>query len=482
MEKEQYNALSDQELLAFWKENQTCGYARTFLHTHTDLGSPKDSVLTVKQYTEAAEKMGATAISITDHGTMYGVMPLYGECHDHDRDIKVLVGVEFYVCDDDVKDTKLKHTRLHLVCYAKDEIGYKALCRLVTESNKRIIQTGNLAYPCVSKELLVKYIGEGSTAHGHVIGTSACIGGVVLGLTFANENDAANAEKLEGQVKEAERLLGSYDEAASVIMGLTEKKNELSALSKKTFGKREGTVNRMEDGPEKEQALKELAEEKAASEKASSELVKINNRVRATKEDFTGLTTRMAALSKIQKSKEGFRDLFSAWLDGEQKKLKGLKESLLDGDKLLTRFREELTWYDKLFGHGDWYAEIQFHGIVAEKLYMPQLAKTATELNIPLVAANDAHMLSREYAEARNVVGTLRFMGAGTVCGTAWKPVRPEDEEMYLKDDCELFHAIRKVLPEEQAFKAMQSREEIEAKCVLEFKDETHYPVFPISA
>lgn len=478
--RKKYYSISDEQLLRFWNNNESYPLAKTFLHTHTDLGSPKDSVLTVKQYVARAKELGARSVSVTDHGTMYGVMPLYGACKENG--LKLLVGCEFYVCDDDIKDRKLKHTRLHLVCYAKDKTGYKAISRLVTEGNKRIIQAGNLTYPCISKELLMEYVGEGSEGHGHVIGTSACIGGVVLGLTFASENDGANAEKLEKKIEDAERSCLAYTDTIKLVEELGRQKDELTALSKKTFSKKEGTINRMDEGPEKEKAFEELEKEKALTADAAKKLPALRVKLNALKKDATEFLGRMAAVSKIPKSTEDFLSVFDKWLEKEKSVLSELQGSLLDEEGFGRKFREELSWYDNLFGHGDWYAEIQFHGMLAEKTYMPQLAKAATELDIPLVAANDAHMVSAEYAEARNVVGTLRFMGTSTPCGSAWKPVRPEDEEMYLKDDCELYHAIRKVLPEESAFKAMKAREEIEEKCTLEFEDETHYPVFPVSA
>ena len=51
-----------------------------------------------------------------------------------------------------------------------------------------------------------------------------------------------------------------------------------------------------------------------------------------------------------------------------------------------------LALYDKIFGHGNYFCEVQYHGFTSEDYIYPTLAKLAKERGIPLVAANDAHM------------------------------------------------------------------------------------------
>lgn len=82
--------------------------------------------------------------------------------------------------------------------------GYRALTRMVTASNERILviktYDGDLSYPCISKKILEKYVGPGSDGHGHVILTSACVGGVLSGMSFANNGLKTDIEIIKERI------------------------------------------------------------------------------------------------------------------------------------------------------------------------------------------------------------------------------------------------------------------------------------------
>ncbi|MBR2565595.1 MAG: DNA polymerase III subunit alpha [Paenibacillus sp.] len=65
--------------------------------------------------------------------------------------------------------------------------------------------------------------------------------------------------------------------------------------------------------------------------------------------------------------------------------------------------RRAATRYKQIFGP-DFYLELQDHGLAEQKRVNPQLIKLAAELEIPLVATNDAHYLSEEDAELQDVL------------------------------------------------------------------------------
>lgn len=60
--------------------------------------------------------------------------------------------------------------------------------------------------------------------------------------------------------------------------------------------------------------------------------------------------------------------------------------------------------YNEIFGQGNYYLEIQDHGIDDQKRIIPLLARLSGETGIPLVATNDAHYLRREDAKAQRVL------------------------------------------------------------------------------
>ena len=57
-----------------------------------------------------------------------------------------------------------------------------------------------------------------------------------------------------------------------------------------------------------------------------------------------------------------------------------------------------------IFGRDNFYLELQYHQLEREKLVIPQLAKLAKALDVPLVATNDCHYLTKADSEAHEVL------------------------------------------------------------------------------
>lgn len=68
-----------------------------------------------------------------------------------------------------------------------------------------------------------------------------------------------------------------------------------------------------------------------------------------------------------------------------------------DAKKLAARYLE-------IFGRGNYFIEIQDHGIEEEIQVLPQLKQLARELDIPLVATNDLHYVSKEDAKMHDIL------------------------------------------------------------------------------
>ncbi len=66
--------------------------------------------------------------------------------------------------------------------------------------------------------------------------------------------------------------------------------------------------------------------------------------------------------------------------------------------------REAALRYLEIFGEGNFFIEIQDHGIAEERQVLPQLLKLSRETGIPLVATNDAHYLTRSDAAMQKVL------------------------------------------------------------------------------
>ena len=53
-------------------------------------------------------------------------------------------------------------------------------------------------------------------------------------------------------------------------------------------------------------------------------------------------------------------------------------------------------WYQSVMGRGNYYLELQDHGIREQKVVNSALIRLSNETEIPLVATNDAHYITRE--------------------------------------------------------------------------------------
>ena len=152
-------------------------------------------------------------------------------------------------------------------------------------------------------------------------------------------------------------------------------------------------------------------------------------------------------------------------------KLNSLTQIAFDPSEMKSIFTQEVRWYDELAGHGNWYMEMQNHGISTEQIYMPMLAQISHEQNIPLVAANDCHMLNKEDADVRAYLNAMRF-------GGQWKGMKQGDDQLYMKTDRELFQWLRMILSEDDAFAAMMGRDEIARRMTFVMKKANHYPKY----
>ena len=152
----------------------------THLHVHTQF-SILDGASNIKDLVQKAKSDGMTALSITDHGNMFGVK-LFHETATTEG-IKPILGIESYVARRTRFDKKEKIDRSgdHLIILAKNKIGYHNLMKLAS-----LGYIDGLYYkPRIDKELLEKY------SEGLII-CSACLGGEVPQKIMKNDLEAAD--------------------------------------------------------------------------------------------------------------------------------------------------------------------------------------------------------------------------------------------------------------------------------------------------
>ena len=216
-----------------------------FLHTHTER-SRMDSGARFADIAKKAKELGADTVAVTDHGVLSGIED--AKIAFRAQGVKLIPGVEAYVEEDEESLTK----RMHLILLAKDDIGYKAICKAVTESNKRL--RGTFKAPCMNKDILHKYFGKGQMGHNHVFATSACIGGVINSILLLNDKIKKEEQKLinkKNNIAVSEEMIADtkkmIKDSSDKIIKLKEAKAETERIAKRTFKKRENQLAKITD-------------------------------------------------------------------------------------------------------------------------------------------------------------------------------------------------------------------------------------------
>ena len=101
------------------------------LHTHTAY-SLLDGQGTIPKILDRAKELGQTAMAITDHGNMYGVIEFYE--YAEKIGIKPILGCEVYLAARTRFDKvhELDKERYHLILLAENNTGYKNLMKIVS--------------------------------------------------------------------------------------------------------------------------------------------------------------------------------------------------------------------------------------------------------------------------------------------------------------------------------------------------------------
>lgn len=156
------------------------------LHVHSEY-SLLDGAARIKELPKRAKELGQSALAITDHGVMYGVVDFYTACKK--EGVKPIIGCEMYVAEDLTEKTQAAREYAHLILLAKNNQGYKNLMRLASIASVE----GYYYKPRVDYPTIEKYK-EG------LICLSACIAGDIPQLLLAGKKQQAYdlAARLKG--------------------------------------------------------------------------------------------------------------------------------------------------------------------------------------------------------------------------------------------------------------------------------------------
>lgn len=157
------------------------------LHVHSEY-SLLDGACRLDGLIARAKELGQTAVAVTDHGVMYGLVEFYKAAKK--AGIKPILGCEAYVAPRTRHDRQhgIDSDNHHLVLLCENETGYANLVRLISAAWTE----GFYSKPRVDRELLSKY-------HEGLIALSACLAGEIPAALRQGQFDEARRLALEYQ-------------------------------------------------------------------------------------------------------------------------------------------------------------------------------------------------------------------------------------------------------------------------------------------
>lgn len=168
------------------------------LHCHSEYSNERlrDSINRTKEMINYAIELGQEVIGITEHETVSNAVKVekeYKKIKEKNPNFKVILGNEIYLCRDGLNGqnfVKGEDKYFHFILLAKDAEGHKQIRELSTRAWMRSYVTGKMRRVPTYYQDLIEIVG---TNPGHVIGSTACLGGF-LGTKLLQYRSLSNDE------------------------------------------------------------------------------------------------------------------------------------------------------------------------------------------------------------------------------------------------------------------------------------------------
>ena len=153
------------------------------LHNHTHYSNLRlrDAIIREKELLNYAGELGHTVVGITEHESISNSIKLekeYKKIKEKYPQLKMIRGNEIYLCRDGLTGEnfdKGNDKYYHFILLAKDAIGHQQIRELSTRAwNRSYVTQGKMRRVPTYYQDLIDIIGA---APGHVIGSTACLGG-----------------------------------------------------------------------------------------------------------------------------------------------------------------------------------------------------------------------------------------------------------------------------------------------------------------
>lgn len=172
------------------------------LHNHSEYSNERlrDSINRTKDMMEYAIELGHEVIAITEHETISNAIKVekeYKKIKEKNPNFKVILGNEIYLCRDGLNGQNFEKSEdkyYHFILLAKDAIGHQQIRELSTRAWMRSYMTGKMRRVPTYYQDVIDIIGQNP---GHVIGSTACLGGFLGTKLLQWQSIGQNGEFLE---------------------------------------------------------------------------------------------------------------------------------------------------------------------------------------------------------------------------------------------------------------------------------------------
>lgn len=153
--------------------------------------------------------------------------------------------------------------------------------------------------------------------------------------------------------------------------------------------------------------------------------------------------------------------------------MSGIPQAMLARDAF-SEAAKSAKEFEEILGKGNYYLEIQEHGLESQDRIRKSLVELSKSTGIPLVATNDAHYLTPEDSQAHDI---LLCIGSGKTVKDE-KRLRFDTPNFYVRSADEMYSIFGNEIPE-----ALSRTVEIAEMCNVEIpKDAKYLPNYPIPA
>ncbi|MBQ7352976.1 MAG: DNA polymerase III subunit alpha [Clostridia bacterium] len=133
--------------------------------------------------------------------------------------------------------------------------------------------------------------------------------------------------------------------------------------------------------------------------------------------------------------------------------------------------KEHILTMQEIFGEGNFYLELQDHGLEEQKIVNEVILKLSEELNVPMVCTNDIHYLKKNDHYLQSVLMCVQMNSTLEKKPANLFPTK----EFYMKDEMEMRHLFK------DFENACENTVRIAEQCNFDFKfDELKLPKFPL--